>query len=337
LGTPQRAQIAPPPQVQNTRTIRSDINLKKESLQIELIEGTSKLSLSFVVDSCRSVRVEVYFCAVENSSAWTRSSSAGQERFLPLRTADTVTRIMPPGLGQRFAMQEGEYLDLTAYECPAELTVSKGDRFPIIIHLTCINDDGTEISEANGSNRPPDFSVGSSKAAESSSYKSHAGDKSRSSIASLVLSQTTFAAFSFDGDSRPDGVKALKQKIEVGHTRYVLQEIYGLDASAAAALSRTQQETDPSSSSILNQNTASGDVALDDVKVESEYSATSDDDGMSECVICMTEPRDTTVLNCRHMCLCHKCADELRFKSNKCPICRQPISSLLRLKVKVQS
>ena len=45
-------------------------------------------------------------------------------------------------------------------------------------------------------------------------------------------------------------------------------------------------------------------------------------DGGRDCVICMTEPRNTTVLPCRHMCLCNSCAEVLRHQSNKCPICR---------------
>ncbi|KAL4590229.1 hypothetical protein LXL04_003155 [Taraxacum kok-saghyz] len=52
-----------------------------------------------------------------------------------------------------------------------------------------------------------------------------------------------------------------------------------------------------------------------------------------ECVICMTEPKDTAVLPCRHMCLCSECAKALRLQSNKCPICRQPIEELMEIKI----
>ncbi|KAJ4847256.1 putative E3 ubiquitin-protein ligase lul4 [Turnera subulata] len=52
-----------------------------------------------------------------------------------------------------------------------------------------------------------------------------------------------------------------------------------------------------------------------------------------ECVICMTEPKDTAVLPCRHMCMCGECAKELRLQSNKCPICRQPIAELIEIKI----
>ncbi|KAF7804463.1 putative E3 ubiquitin-protein ligase LOG2 [Senna tora] len=52
-----------------------------------------------------------------------------------------------------------------------------------------------------------------------------------------------------------------------------------------------------------------------------------------ECVICLSEPRDTTVLPCRHMCMCSGCAKVLRFQTNRCPICRQPVERLLEIKV----
>ncbi|KAK9060582.1 hypothetical protein SSX86_021288 [Deinandra increscens subsp. villosa] len=59
-----------------------------------------------------------------------------------------------------------------------------------------------------------------------------------------------------------------------------------------------------------------------------------DDTGSGkECVICMTEPTDTAVLPCRHMCLCSECAKALRLQSNKCPICRQPIEELIEIKI----
>ncbi|XP_073029732.1 probable E3 ubiquitin-protein ligase LUL4 [Primulina eburnea] len=52
-----------------------------------------------------------------------------------------------------------------------------------------------------------------------------------------------------------------------------------------------------------------------------------------ECVICMTEVKNTAVLPCRHLCMCSECAKELRLQSDKCPICRQPIEELIEIKV----
>ncbi|KAF2575996.1 hypothetical protein F2Q70_00005854 [Brassica cretica] len=62
-----------------------------------------------------------------------------------------------------------------------------------------------------------------------------------------------------------------------------------------------------------------------------------EDSGDKECVICLTEPKDTAVMPCRHLCLCSDCAKELRFQSNKCPICRQPIDELLMIKVETSN
>ncbi|KAJ7980119.1 RING finger protein [Quillaja saponaria] len=42
-----------------------------------------------------------------------------------------------------------------------------------------------------------------------------------------------------------------------------------------------------------------------------------DSDTRKECIICITEPKDTAVLPCRHMCMCSECAKTLRLQSNK--------------------
>ena len=57
------------------------------------------------------------------------------------------------------------------------------------------------------------------------------------------------------------------------------------------------------------------------------------DNESKECVICMTNPRDTCVLPCRHVCCCAQCANTLRLQSDKCPVCRKPITELVYLTV----
>lgn len=56
------------------------------------------------------------------------------------------------------------------------------------------------------------------------------------------------------------------------------------------------------------------------------------DDNSSECVICMSDTRDTLILPCRHLCLCNSCADSLRYQANNCPICRAPFRALLQIR-----
>jgi len=118
---------------------------------------------------------------------------------------------------------------------------------------------------------------------------------------STVQSQTTYANLkpNATGAAGTFTVLPLKQKIQVGSSSYELQEIYGIEGQKAAQ--------------------AGGEGG--------------DDANGRECVICMTDPRDTTVLPCRHMCMCSGCAKVLRLQSNKCPICRTHIESLLQIKV----
>ncbi|XP_050524944.1 probable E3 ubiquitin-protein ligase MGRN1 isoform X2 [Daktulosphaira vitifoliae] len=94
-------------------------------------------------------------------------------------------------------------------------------------------------------------------------------------------------------------LKALKQKLFVDGLCYLLQEIYGIE----------------------NKSTELKDTGDEELE-----------DGSSECVICMSDMRDTLILPCRHLCLCQSCADSLRYQANNCPICRVPFRALLQIK-----
>ncbi|XP_038845141.1 probable E3 ubiquitin-protein ligase MGRN1 isoform X1 [Salvelinus namaycush] len=94
-------------------------------------------------------------------------------------------------------------------------------------------------------------------------------------------------------------VKPLKQKQIVDRVSYLLQEIYGIE-------NKNNQETKPS---------------------EDENS-----DNSNECVVCLSDLRDTIILPCRHLCLCNSCADTLRYQANNCPICRLPFRALLQIR-----
>ncbi|KAL1523193.1 hypothetical protein AB1Y20_018146 [Prymnesium parvum] len=47
-----------------------------------------------------------------------------------------------------------------------------------------------------------------------------------------------------------------------------------------------------------------------------------------ECIACLTEPRDTILLPCRHLCVCSDCFERLTL--DRCPVCRAPFQSYLR-------
>ncbi|EUD66761.1 hypothetical protein C922_02746 [Plasmodium inui San Antonio 1] len=89
-----------------------------------------------------------------------------------------------------------------------------------------------------------------------------------------------------------------KQKIQFGNRYFEVQEIFGIEKSKA-----------PQPDAV--SNFLSG----------------------RECVICLTEERDTAILPCRHMCLCNVCANVVRMQNTKCPICRQDVRGLLQINI----
>ncbi|XP_021750318.1 probable E3 ubiquitin-protein ligase LUL3 [Chenopodium quinoa] len=90
-------------------------------------------------------------------------------------------------------------------------------------------------------------------------------------------------------------VKAIGQILWIDGVRYELRDLYGIGNSSSETF--------------------------------------NDDEPGKECVICMTEPKTTAVMPCRHLCMCSECAKELGLQSNKCPICRQPITELIEIKI----
>ncbi|GIY55371.1 e3 ubiquitin ligase Rnf157 [Caerostris extrusa] len=72
--------------------------------------------------------------------------------------------------------------------------------------------------------------------------------------------------------------------------------------------------------------------SLKPLKQKNELADEDVEDSGFDCVICMSDPRDTMILPCRHLCLCNSCSDSLRYQANNCPICRAPFRALLQIK-----
>jgi len=105
---------------------------------------------------------------------------------------------------------------------------------------------------------------------------------------------TSPSSDSQQADNRPQwSVQVFAQKLQYGSQCFVLHEVFGA--------SKRLQEAEV-------------------------------DGGNSECVICLSEPRDTAVLPCRHMCFCSYCAGIVRLQCDRCPVCRQKVASLLQFR-----
>lgn len=92
------------------------------------------------------------------------------------------------------------------------------------------------------------------------------------------------------------GTEILVQKLRLGGQLFTLYDVFGMAPDSVLAPTKT------------------------------DFSSTE----RTECIICLSEPRDTTVLPCRHLCFCGHCAKIIRLQCDKCPICRQKVSSLLQ-------
>ena len=155
-------------------------------------------------------------------------------------------------------------------------------------------------------------------------------------------------------------IKPLKQLIFVDGIQYILQDIYGIEnkrlqsrniAKTSSKLNRslnTGRNLRASSASLqsthcsqVNQSETASLSSIDTSfgQVQNSNSLTSNQfksigsENTFECVICMSEERDTMLLPCRHLCLCSSCAQSLRYQANSCPICRCPFKAALNLRI----
>jgi hypothetical protein len=52
----------------------------------------------------------------------------------------------------------------------------------------------------------------------------------------------------------------------------------------------------------------------------------------AECVVCLTNLKETVVVPCDHMCLCNECANIMRSHyDSRCPMCRTSVQSLMHI------
>eukprot|EP00245_Coleochaete_scutata_P010203 TRINITY_DN352_c0_g1_i1.p1 TRINITY_DN352_c0_g1~~TRINITY_DN352_c0_g1_i1.p1 ORF type:complete len:344 (-),score=45.99 TRINITY_DN352_c0_g1_i1:687-1718(-) len=244
-----------PPKVQPTCTIRSVLNLKKQSLKVfPDTSNPGKYLLSFAVDTIRPCSASVYLMAYEKES-----KTGGPPRIKSKHSKSAVAvALFTKGLEQLYTMAPNASLPLGGYE-PEELAAPKGARYPLVIRLETIP-----------LLAPPEQGCGATQ------------------------TQTTYATLA----RQPDGTyeaQVVKQVLWVDNVSYVLHEIFGIERNA------------------------------DD--------KTSAEDNSKDCVICLEEIRDTLALPCRHLCMCSDCAKALRYQTNKCPICRCVVDSLLQIKL----
>ncbi|CAD7696437.1 unnamed protein product [Ostreobium quekettii] len=270
-------------QLQQTKTIRNQVNLKKPTLRVVPRAGEGSLiTPTFKFDASAPCSVTVFFMAKEESDKACRLTTQKQEAGSRVLYEKGLGHMFPPPGDEECAKAHSLDVDLYTTAELTNLSLSKTDAVPIVIRLETVTDKGVQEGHKLGELEPG------------------------CATPTWVQSQTTYACLVKDEDGTWEA-RPIRQKIWVENVSYELQEIYGI------------------------QDIYGGD--------KKEKGAMPNPAGYSEdlegreCVICLAAVRDTTVLPCRHMCMCEQCARELqRQQVSRCPICRDVIESLLHIK-----
>ncbi|KAG2406052.1 E3 ubiquitin-protein [Vigna angularis] len=284
---------------QKAVTIRNDVNIRKESLRLEPDEGNSShFLISFSFDATVSGRL----VHLSSHGSLSFTECYGNYFLLPYQhpilwlPAGWKGAVVIDGYAVTiyFFAKEGEDSILTP--------VKENNPAPVTVNFE--QGLGQKFRQPSGTGI--DFSVFEESellkvgdmdvyplAVKADASPGNHDESDRTPASGNTNSQITQAVF--EKEKGEFRVKVIKQILWVNGMRYELQEIYGIGNSTEADLDESDQG--------------------------------------KECVICLSEPRDTIVHPCRHMCMCSGCAKVLRFQSNRCPICRQPVERLLEIKV----
>ncbi|KAM9773381.1 E3 ubiquitin ligase RNF157 isoform X3 [Syngnathus typhle] len=265
LGTrPVAFPYAAPPPQEPVKTLRSLINIRKDTLRLVRCSEDLKLpgddeagkqracyNVEFTFDADTQVAITIYYQAIEEFHN-------GVPVYLPQDSSlQSETVHFKKGVSQQFCLPS-HTVNLSEWADEELLFDMEREIFPMVVQA--VVDESDE----------------------------HLGH-----------SHILLATF----EKHMDGsycVKPLKQKQVVDGVSYLLQEIYGIENK---------------------YNSQESKVADDEIS-----------DNSAECVVCLSDVRDTLILPCRHLCLCNACADTLRYQANCCPICRLPFRALLQIR-----
>ncbi|KAG6828827.1 hypothetical protein H0H92_006652 [Tricholoma furcatifolium] len=113
-----------------------------------------------------------------------------------------------------------------------------------------------------------------------------------------VLRLGTRAEDDNDDDSRPWVVKVAKREATIGPHTFHLHEIYGL----------TSPSTAPQAPAHTPEHTYPPPVTPSNSKSPVPPPAVTEDEPQSECLLCLSSPREVVLLPCRHLVACKECA-----------------------------
>lgn len=120
-----------------------------------------------------------------------------------------------------------------------------------------------------------------------------------------VVHHAEHTAVDLNGSAR---LRVVSQIVSTGNRSFIVESLYGADGENP------------------NGEVTVGSAMKEGSGLTPGLEMTDDDD---LCVICLTNLKDTSVMPCRHMCLCKDCGESLLKHTPVCPVCRAPIATLL--------
>lgn len=135
--------------------------------------------------------------------------------------------------------------------------------------------------------------------------KTEYGDDGVSDYQNLI----TYCVFTIDKSSNVLALKPIKQILIAFDMAFNLQQIYGISDALEDSKERTPLD-------FLGGNFA------------------EDIESSQQCVICLSEEKNTVVMPCGHLCVCKDCATAIsKQRAPDCPICRKKVKSFVPLNI----
>ncbi|PHJ25974.1 ring zinc finger protein [Cystoisospora suis] len=308
--------------VQQTCVVKNPVNLHKHSLKCYKDPSfPDRLFFSFSFDASTPVDVSIHYFAHHLTDPVTGTPSFNSRLPYPL----TPPRRLPSGMRQTFCTAPEEALLIADFDQQQAILESDkededNDVYPVTVCLYSV-----DLASATQPGGGPGASV---KNQYTFAQLVKTSRRSSSASASSLLGSNTVEGKDSSEEERAVDWRCpvVRQKIQFGSRTFEVQEIFGIERGNS-----TEMQCFPSPASSRQS------VSADDETDQRANAHQSDHLAGRECVICLAEERNTAVLPCRHMCLCSGCANIMRMQSNKCPICRQPVTSLLQITLKNSS
>ncbi|GLB42263.1 putative zinc finger, C3HC4 type (RING finger) [Lyophyllum shimeji] len=106
-------------------------------------------------------------------------------------------------------------------------------------------------------------------------------------------------------DTRPWVVKVVKREATIGPHTFHLHEIYGLTSSSTSTHTHAPTASLPATGT---PPAAEAQHTYPPTSNDNAAAAAGEDDVSSECLLCLSSPREVVLLPCRHLVACKDCA-----------------------------